>query len=170
VAKPVHDDTRAAAVDRFLHFSFPDELQGFERSLLFSDSESVVVRRGHPRVFRMRALHFGADNTAGDMQVYLEASFAPAIQAAELAEPIQLVRFYPRIPRIGRGIGAARMEASFHEATARGSDVMWLGVWERNQRAIAYYRKWEFLEFGTHRFMLGKDLQWDILLARRVAP
>jgi diamine N-acetyltransferase len=47
---------------------------------------------------------------------------------------------------------------------------MWLGVWERNQRAIAYYRKWGFLEFGTHGFMPGKDLQWDILLARRVAP
>jgi hypothetical protein len=145
-----------------------DELQGFERSLLFNDSESVVVRRGHPRVFRMRALHFGADNTAGDMQVYLEASFAPAIQAAELAEPIQLVRFLSP-----HTLDRHRCRADggpFYEATARGSDVMWLGVWERNQRAIAYYRTWGFLEFGTHGFMLGKDLQWDILLARRVAP
>jgi diamine N-acetyltransferase len=146
---------------------------------------------------------FGADNTAEDMQVYLKASFAPAIQAAELADaatvfliaevggqaagyarlresrpsaeldaarPIELVRFYARTPWIGRGIGAALMEASFQEATARGCDVMWLGVWERNQRAIAFYRKWGFLEFGTHGFMLGKDLQQDILMARGVAP
>jgi DNA-binding transcriptional LysR family regulator len=40
-----------------------DELQGFERSLLFNDSESVVVRRGHPRVSRMRVLHTFLDSS-----------------------------------------------------------------------------------------------------------
>jgi GNAT superfamily N-acetyltransferase len=144
---------------------------------------------------------FGADNTADDMQRYLQASFSPDIQAAELADPsavcliaevdgqpagyarlregrpslrldasapIELVRFYARTPWIGRGIGAALMKASLHEAAVRGCDVIWLGVWERNQRAIDFYRKWGFLQVGNQRFVLGNDLQNDLLMARPI--
>jgi len=65
--------------------------------------------------------------------------------------------------------GPARpVGASLDEAGAKGCDVMWLGVWEQNERAIAFYRRWGFLEFGHHAFMLGNDLQNDLLMARSV--
>ncbi|MDQ2855211.1 MAG: GNAT family N-acetyltransferase, partial [Acidobacteriota bacterium] len=43
---------------------------------------------------------------------------------------------------------------------------LWLGVWEHNGRARAFYRKWKFVEFGEHIFQLGEDPQNDILMAR----
>jgi ribosomal protein S18 acetylase RimI-like enzyme len=43
---------------------------------------------------------------------------------------------------------------------------MWLGVWERNPRAVAFYRKYGFTRVGEHTFMLGADAQTDWVLAR----
>jgi ribosomal protein S18 acetylase RimI-like enzyme len=50
----------------------------------------------------------------------------------------------------------------------RNSDIAWLGVWERNPRAIAFYRKFNFEEVGDHIFSVGSDPQRDIILVRPV--
>ncbi len=47
---------------------------------------------------------------------------------------------------------------------------MWLGVWEHNPRAIAFYRKLGFVENGDHVFPLGDDPQRDIVMVRAVGP
>ena len=47
----------------------------------------------------------------------------------------------------------------------RGCDVVWLGVWERNPRAISFYRKVGFAEVGEHVFQLGSDPQRDVVMA-----
>jgi len=80
--------------------------------------------------------------------------------------PVEIVRLYAIKEMIGRGIGAALMEASIQEAKNRGSDVIWLDVWEKNPRAIAFYRKWGFEKVGEQGFLLGDDLQRDWLMAR----
>jgi ribosomal protein S18 acetylase RimI-like enzyme len=51
---------------------------------------------------------------------------------------------------------------------SHGSDVAWLGVWERNTKAIAFYKKFGFHEVGEHVFPLGTDAQRDIVMARPV--
>jgi ribosomal protein S18 acetylase RimI-like enzyme len=51
-------------------------------------------------------------------------------------------------------------------AEAVGSAVLWLGVWERNQRALAFYRKWRFDVVGEHTFKVGDDPQRDLLMCR----
>ena len=58
------------------------------------------------------------------------------------------------------------MRACFERATALGCDVIWLGVWERNPRAIAFYEKMGFATVGGHSFMLGRDLQHDLVMSR----
>lgn len=54
------------------------------------------------------------------------------------------------------------MSALLAAASADGADVAWLGVWERNPRAIAFYAKVGFLEVGEHTFVLGRDRQRDL--------
>ena len=80
--------------------------------------------------------------------------------------PIELARLYADHRWHGRGVGAALMEACFDEARGAGHATMWLGVWERNLRAIAFYRKCGFVECGSHVFRLGSDPQTDLLMAR----
>jgi ribosomal protein S18 acetylase RimI-like enzyme len=83
-------------------------------------------------------------------------------------KPGEIQRLYIASQWHGKGVAQALMAASFEALQLRGSDVAWLGVWERNPRAIAFYRKLGFAERGDHVFMLGTDLQRDIVLARRV--
>jgi ribosomal protein S18 acetylase RimI-like enzyme len=81
-------------------------------------------------------------------------------------KPIELVRLYVSKDCIGSGVGAALMQACLDEAASQDYQTIWLGVWENNLRAQAFYRKWEFVEVGTHVFQLGDDPQRDLLMQR----
>jgi diamine N-acetyltransferase len=103
--------------------------------------------------------------TAG--YAHLKFGEAPATIASP--RPMEIVRFYARKPWIGKGVGARLMQACLREAERASCDTIWLDVWERNLRAIAFYRKWGFVQVGTQVFQLGDDLQRDLLMARPVS-
>ena len=75
--------------------------------------------------------------------------------------PVELARLYVLRKWLGGGVGGALMQRCLDEARASGSRVMWLGVWEKNFRAQAFYRKWGFAPVGEHVFQLGADAQTD---------
>ena len=79
---------------------------------------------------------------------------------------VEVRRFYVDPAWHGRGVAASLMTAVRHAAAARGARALWLGVWERNARAIAFYAKWGFTDVGTQPFRLGDDLQTDRVMAR----
>ena len=80
--------------------------------------------------------------------------------------PIELWRFYVTREWHGRGVAQELMKSVVAEACVRGGRTLWLGVWERNQRALAYYRKAGFTDVGSHVFMLGTDRQTDRIIVR----
>ena len=77
------------------------------------------------------------------------------------AAPIELVRFYVDERWHGSGLASALMELCLAEAEQRGFKTIYLGVWERNFRAQAFYRKWDFVRVGEHIFQMGDDPQTD---------
>lgn len=83
--------------------------------------------------------------------------------------PIEIARLYAIQRLIGAGIGAALMQHCLRESAARGHDTVWLGVWEHNARAMAFYRRWGFEDVGSQTFMLGRDRQTDRVMMRPVA-
>lgn len=87
-------------------------------------------------------------------------------QGVEGANPIELVRLYVAREWLGRGLGEQLMRACLNEARQAGHETIWLGVWEHNPRAQAFYRKWNFRPVGEHMFQLGADLQRDLLMER----
>ena len=87
-------------------------------------------------------------------------------QSIEGARPVELVRLYVSQEWLGRGVGEALMRACMDEAKRAGHETIWLGVWERNARAQAFYHKWDFRAVGEHIFQLGSDSQRDILMER----
>ena len=58
------------------------------------------------------------------------------------------------------------MDAVLEAARARGAEILWLGVWERNPRAAAFYRKYGFERIGEQTFILGADRQTDWIFVR----
>ncbi len=82
--------------------------------------------------------------------------------------PIELSRLYSQQEYLGRGVGQNLMDACFEFAKKHDQDVMWLGVWEFNPRAQAFYRKNGFREVGKHTFQLGSDPQTDLLMQKEI--
>ena len=86
-----------------------------------------------------------------------------------MPDPVELQRLYVDRTAMGRGVGAALMRATLDAARSAGYRTLWLGVWERNARAISFYERWQFETVGDHVFRLGSDHQTDLIMARRVA-
>jgi ribosomal protein S18 acetylase RimI-like enzyme len=72
-----------------------------------------------------------------------------------------LHRFYFDQAWIGRGLAQPLMGAVKADAVRRGAAFLWLTVWERNPRAIAFYRKCGFTVAGRTTFEVGNDRQQD---------
>lgn len=81
---------------------------------------------------------------------------------------IELVRIYASSSAIGKGVGSALMKECIAIAERLNKEVLWLGVWEENQRAIDFYTRWGFEKFSTHIFLLGDDPQNDWLMKKEL--
>jgi GNAT superfamily N-acetyltransferase len=105
-------------------------------------------------------LAFRGEELAGFAQVRRKS--APSCVIGE--RPIELHRFYLARSAQGTGLAAPLMHAARAAAQELGGLHMWLGVWERNPRAIAFYLKTGFVSVGSHVFMVGSDPQRDLVL------
>lgn len=81
----------------------------------------------------------------------------------------EIERFYLDQPWHGGGVAAILMNAVFDTARAGQIDGLWLGVWEKASRAIAFYRKCGFNRVGEHEFRLGSALQTDHIMTRSIS-
>ena len=84
-------------------------------------------------------------------------------------DAIEIARLYSVARVIGTGVGAALMQRSLEIGAARGHRSVWLGVWEHNPRAIAFYERWGFVDVGAKSFVLGADHQTDRVMMRTLA-
>ncbi|HEY6506195.1 MAG TPA: GNAT family N-acetyltransferase [Chitinophagaceae bacterium] len=81
---------------------------------------------------------------------------------------VELARIYAVKRSIGQGTGSALVQRCIDMAKEMKREIIWLGVWEYNQRAIAFYTKWGFEKFAEHDFVLGKDVQRDWLMKKQL--
>jgi diamine N-acetyltransferase len=79
---------------------------------------------------------------------------------------LEIARIYAATHFIGKGVGKKLMEASIAYARRLQKEIIWLGVWEKNQRAIDFYKKFGFEKFSEHDFVLGNDVQKDWLMKK----
>lgn len=83
--------------------------------------------------------------------------------------PMQIIRFYVDAAWHGRGVAAALMAACEGEALRRGADALWLDVWQKAPRPLAFYRRAGFEIVGTATFAFGDRLDDDFVMARGLA-
>ncbi|WP_052732949.1 GNAT family N-acetyltransferase [Hymenobacter terrenus] len=87
-------------------------------------------------------------------------------QPPELAgrQHIELQRIYVLNEFQGQRVGKALLEAAIDLARQLAFEVIWLGVWQHNQKATAFYQRAGFRRFGEHIFRLGTTETLDYLL------
>ena len=83
---------------------------------------------------------------------------------------LEIARLYAMSAMIGKGVGKLLMQESLKIASEKKKDMVWLGVWKQNIKAIEFYKKWGFTIFDECDFVLGNDLQKDWLMKREIDP
>jgi len=68
----------------------------------------------------------------------------------------------------GQSIGQTLLNFALNLAAEQKCTTVWLGVWERNYRALRFYQKNGFQPFDRHIFQVGDDPQWDILMKKEI--
>ena len=66
------------------------------------------------------------------------------------------------------GLGKALMEEAIKIAKDMQKTKVWLGVWEQNSNAIAFYEKVGFQKTGTHSFFMGEEEQIDFIMTKQL--
>lgn len=83
--------------------------------------------------------------------------------AIEGPRPVELMRLYVDSRWHGKKLAHELLKQAMDWSREQGFATFWLGVWERNWRAQAFYKKWGFSEVGSHVFQLGTDPQRDLV-------
>lgn len=95
---------------------------------------------------------------------YLKVNFGSAQTESLPGLTLEIERIYVLAKYYGKGIAKLLFDKAMSIAKERNSTTVWLGVWEENPRAIQFYRKNGFVEFDKHTFILGDEVQTDILM------
>ena len=95
---------------------------------------------------------------------YLKINFGNAQTENQGNETLEIERIYVLKEFFSFKIGQILFEKSLEIAKEKSMNFIWLGVWEENHRAIKFYEKNGFKVFGKHKFVLGKDVQTDLLM------
>lgn len=99
---------------------------------------------------------------------YLKLNQGLAQTDSKLENALEIERIYIKSEYQGEGLGGRLLRYSLSEAKDRGLDWLWLGVWENNQKAIAFYTHYGFQVFDQHNFRLGNELQRDYLMKIKI--
>jgi ribosomal protein S18 acetylase RimI-like enzyme len=99
---------------------------------------------------------------------YLKFNVGEAQTDLQDEQALEIERIYLLINYAGMGVGQLLMEKAYQVAQIKKVKYIWLGVWEHNTRAIQFYKRNGFSEFGSHMFKLGNDDQRDILMKRQL--
>ncbi len=95
---------------------------------------------------------------------YLKVNTGSSQTELKDEQAVEIERIYVLKEYQGMKLGQLLYEKAEEIARQAGAGYIWLGVWEENPRAIAFYKKNGFVEFDRHIFRLGDDEQTDIMM------
>lgn len=144
--------------DTFVPYNTPEDMDAFLASSYTEARQRSEI--ADPSITTLLATCDGA--LAGYAQV--QEGDAPACVTGPA--PIQLKRLYVDKSLHGKGVAQRLMDEVENVARQRGARTLWLGVWEQNDRALAFYGKYGFRPVGEEDFHVGVDRQTDLVLER----
>jgi diamine N-acetyltransferase len=132
--------------------------------------EAYMSQAFRPEVFLKEIAQpdsrFFLAEAGGQPAAYLKINFVGAQSDVHDPRSLEVERLYVLEAFHGRGIGRELLTLAVDTARAAALDYVWLGVWEHNYKAQAFYQKQGFEVFGAHPFLMGDDLQTDLLMRK----
>jgi diamine N-acetyltransferase len=154
-----------------------DQLQKIGRQT-FYETFSVENTEGNMKIYLEEG--FSADKLTYELQDinsefyfatrdtkvigYLKVNFGPSQTELKDRRTLEIERIYVLKEFHGKRVGQSLYEKAIQIAQQKNAEYVWLGVWEKNLRAIKFYQKNGFEQFDKHIFKLGNDEQTDIMM------
>lgn len=160
------EDARAIAVfagqsfiDTFAHLYPPEDLEAYLAKSYAVDV--IAAELADPEVRYALALRDGV--------IVGYSMWGPVeLKAEHSANAHELYRLYVDGQVKGAGVARTLMDDVIAAVRAAGGDEIWLSVWENNERAQAFYRRYGFEHIGEHKFMVGATADRDLIWRARV--
>jgi ribosomal protein S18 acetylase RimI-like enzyme len=101
-----------------------------------------------------------------DLAGYLKVNINDAQSEKMGDESLEIERIYIRYEFQGKGLGEYLLNKAVEIAIRQNKKMIWLGVWEKNKNAIAFYKKMGFVQTGAHSFYMGDEEQIDFIMTK----
>jgi len=144
--------------DAFEHLNNPDDFQHYFSSAFTVEKLRTELKNPDS------AFYFAQFN--GNNAGYIKLNYASAQTEFKDDDAAEIERVYVLAGYQGKQIGKKLIAFATEKAIAKQLRYIWLGVWEHNQNAIRFYEREGFAQFSTHQFVLGSDVQTDILMRK----
>ena len=129
--------------------------------------ENLSVEKLNSELDNTNSEFYFAENN-DEILGYLKLNFKDA-QTEKLEENhFEIERIYVLKAFLGQKIGQILFDKAIEIGREKNLEYVWLGVWEENHRAIKFYEKNGFEIFGKHDFVLGEDVQTDLLMKMQI--
>ncbi|MEF2966264.1 GNAT family N-acetyltransferase [Paenibacillus sp. M1] len=106
-------------------------------------------------------IYFNAE-LAGYLKVNMNEAQSENMGDASL----EVERIYIRSEFQGNGLGKYLIDKAMEIAIGQNKKRIWLGVWEKNENAIHFYKKMGFVQTGAHSFYMGDEAQIDYIMTK----
>ncbi|HXT16753.1 MAG TPA: GNAT family N-acetyltransferase [Gemmatimonadaceae bacterium] len=138
-----------------------DDMAAYLAQTFHADAQAAELADDRCRVWF-------AEDDAGEPMGYVMLWRDSRTESVDAKHPAEIQRIYVDRPYHGRGVANVMMRACTVQAREWSCDVLWLAVWQRNPRAIAFYEKCGLRRVGVKTFQLGSDLQHDYVMAQNL--
>jgi ribosomal protein S18 acetylase RimI-like enzyme len=100
---------------------------------------------------------------------YLKINVGPSQTEIKDKNSLEIERIYVLNEFHGKQVGQVLYEKALAISKRKNANYIWLGVWEKNPRAILFYEKNGFVKFDKHIFKVGDDKQTDIMMKLKLS-
>ncbi|MBD7968264.1 GNAT family N-acetyltransferase [Paenibacillus gallinarum] len=101
-----------------------------------------------------------------DIAGYLKLNTNDAQSETMGNDSLEVERIYVRKKFHKQGLGKFLINKAIEIAKEQNKDKVWLGVWEKNENAISFYKKMGFVQTGAHSFYMGDEEQIDLIMTK----
>jgi diamine N-acetyltransferase len=142
----------------------------------FNDQNSPENMKAYlERAFNLKQLEKELSNNSSqiffvyfnnEVAGYLKVNTSDA-QSEEMGdESLEIERIYIKNKFQKHGLGKFLLNKAIEIAVEHNKKEIWLGVWEKNENAIAFYKKMGFVQTGVHAFYMGDEEQMDFIMTK----
>ncbi|MEM8523495.1 MAG: GNAT family N-acetyltransferase [Bacteroidota bacterium] len=147
---------RSNFIHTYAHLNDPQNFQAYLNKAFFKDNFQIEMEAPNTHFYLLKKEEV--------LLGYIKLNFNKGIENLIATESVELERIYVKPEVKGKGYGKALIDKSKQVARGENKKWLWLGVWENNPKAIGFYKKIGFEQFGKHIFMIGEEVQNDFLM------